>query len=61
MVRCEFPFMEVQSLSDHRVVRATLQQSEPYYAIMPPNWANIRRGCVFRPCMGSAGHPTSSI
>ena len=53
--------MEVQSLADHNVAGATLQQPKAYLATMPPHWANARGGCVLRPHVGSAGHVASHI
>ena len=37
-----------QTLVDHRVARATLQQPKAYYATNPPHWANARKGHTFR-------------
>ena len=61
MVRCGLPTMEFQSLVDHHVARATLQQPEPYQATKPPSWANVRKSCAFRPHVGSTSHPASPI
>ena len=47
--------MEVQSLVNHCIAGATLQQPESYYATMPPCWANARGGRVVRPRVGLAG------
>ena len=53
--------MEVQSLVDHRIAGATLQQTKTYLATMPPRWANVCEGRTFRPWVGSADHSASSI
>ena len=59
MVRCGLPWMEIQSLIDHCVTGATLQQPKAYLPTMPPRWANARGGCAFLPQVGSASHLTS--
>ena len=48
--------MKVQSLVDHRVAGAALQQPEAYLASMPPRWANARGGHVVQPRVGSVSH-----
>ena len=53
--------MEVQSLVDHRIAGATLQQHEPYLATMPPNWAIACGDRVFWPHVDSVGHAASLI
>ena len=53
--------MKVQSLVDHRVARAILQQPEPYYTTMHPSWTNAHRDCTFQPRVGSTGYPALPI
>ena len=53
--------MNVQSLIDHRVAIGTLQQPKPYYATMPPRWANTRGGYTIRPRVDLIGHAASFI
>ena len=55
------PLVGSQSLVDHCVAGATLQQPELYEATMPPLWANVREGRVVWPRVGSAGHAPSPI
>ena len=61
MIRCEFSSMRVQSLLDHLVAGATLQQPKPYYTTMPPRWANARGGHAIRPWVGLVGHAAAPI
>jgi hypothetical protein len=53
--------MKVQSLVDHLIAGATLQQPETYLATMPPCWSKAHEGHVVRPWVGSAGHTASPI
>ena len=53
MVRCGLPFMSIQSLVDHCVARATLQQPKAYLTTLPPCWANACGGRVILEQAGS--------
>ena len=53
--------MKVQSLLDHHIVGATLQQPKAYYVTMPPHWANASGGRAIWPRVGSVGHAASPI
>ena len=61
MIGCQLPFIEVQSLIDHCIAGATLQQHEAYLTTMPPCWANARGGHAFQLRVGTDDYATSPL